>query len=174
MVKQRNANKVSILNDIDFNVDLIETDRINVAYIMNLLKNINFQDKESKEKDIKHIFDELDRTDSPQLKRKISLIKKFLDEKIDELSENDSINGAYVDFEEAEREREIDEFAFNNKIEKDKLHSLITDYEFSEIIDDKRIDENFCKILKFKEKRDLRLKIKEFVIDNCTRYANYC
>ena len=174
VTKQRNANKVSILNDIDFNVDLIETDRINVAYIMNLLKNINFQDKESKEKDIKHIFDELDRTDSPQLKRKISLIKKFLDEKIDELNENDSINGAYIDFEEAEREREITEFASDNKIEKDKLHSLITDYEFSEIIDNDFIDTALCDGLGFLQKRRLRQKIEEFVIDNCTRYASYC
>lgn len=66
--KYRDVEKVSILADIDFAIELIETDRINVAYIMNLLKNIDLKNKEQKEKDINHIFDELDRSDSPELR----------------------------------------------------------------------------------------------------------
>ena len=31
---------VSVLNDVDFCIELMESDRINVAYIMNLIRNI--------------------------------------------------------------------------------------------------------------------------------------
>ena len=35
---------VSVLNDVDFCIELMESDRINVAYIMNLIRNIHFDD----------------------------------------------------------------------------------------------------------------------------------
>lgn len=60
---------VSVLNDVDFCIELMESDRINVAYIMNLIRNIHFDDPKQKDYDIKHIKDELGRTDNPQLLR---------------------------------------------------------------------------------------------------------
>ena len=50
---------VSVLNDVDFCIELMESDRINVAYIMNLIRNIHFDDPKQKDYDIKHIKDEL-------------------------------------------------------------------------------------------------------------------
>lgn len=52
---KRDAEKVSILEDIDFSIEIIQTDKINVAYIMNLLKNMDRKDKKQREKDIKHM-----------------------------------------------------------------------------------------------------------------------
>ena len=46
---------VSVLNDVDFCIELMESDRINVAYIMNLIRNIHFDDAKQKDYDIKHI-----------------------------------------------------------------------------------------------------------------------
>jgi integrase/recombinase XerC len=46
---------VSVLNDVDFCIELMESDRINVAYIMNLIRNIHFDDPKQKDYDIKHI-----------------------------------------------------------------------------------------------------------------------
>ena len=43
-------NKVSILNDIDFELELMYTDKINVDYILNLMKSIDLNDKEQKRK----------------------------------------------------------------------------------------------------------------------------
>ena len=41
---------VSVLNDVDFCIELMESDRINVAYIMNLIRNIHFDDPKQKYK----------------------------------------------------------------------------------------------------------------------------
>ena len=43
--------------DVDFCIELMESDRINVAYIMNLIRNIHFDDPKQKDYDIKHIKD---------------------------------------------------------------------------------------------------------------------
>lgn len=173
VIKQREVNKVSILNDIDFNIDIIETDRINVAYIMNLLKNIELSEKNQKEKDIQHILDEMNRTDSPQLKRKIDLIKKFLNTVAPSLKEGDSITDEYITFEERERENEISEFANKNRLDKDKLHVLITDYEFSGIADTEYVDKELCKGLGFRERRKMRKDIADFIEENYLRFSNY-
>ena len=58
---------VSVLNDVDFCIELMESDRINVAYIMNLIRNINFESKQTRDRDIEHIKDELDRSDNMRL-----------------------------------------------------------------------------------------------------------
>ena len=70
---------VSVLNDVDFCIEIMESDRINVAYIMNLIRNIHFDDKKQKDYDIKHIKEELSRTDNPQLLRKVEILQAFLD-----------------------------------------------------------------------------------------------
>ena len=69
---------VSVLNDVDFCIELMESDRINVAYIMNLIRNIHFDDAKQKDYDIKHIKEELGRTDNPQLLRKVEILQAFL------------------------------------------------------------------------------------------------
>ena len=67
--QKKDREVVSVLNDVDFCIELMESDRINVAYIMNLIRNIHFDDAKQKDYDIKHIKEELGRTDNPQLLR---------------------------------------------------------------------------------------------------------
>ena len=69
---------ISVLDDVDFCIELMESDRINVAYIMNLIRNINFQSKQTRDKDIEHIKDELDRSDNMRLHKKIDILRAFL------------------------------------------------------------------------------------------------
>ena len=169
--KQREVEKVSILADIDFNIEIIETDRINVAYIMNLLRNIDMKDKQQKEKDIAHIFDELNRTDNPELKRKIDLIKAFIGDIVPKLTEEDSMDDAFADYEQKVRNLEIQTFAEENQLDLVKLKAIISEYEFSGIIDDARVDADLCSELGFRAKRAMRQKIVLFVAENCARYA---
>ena len=111
-VKKQEKNNVSILNDIDFVIELMETDKINVAYIMNLIRSIEFGDKEQREKDINYILSELDRADNPELRKKVDLIKSFLKEVVPDLSEGSQVDEAYGDFEDAKRNQEIEELNY--------------------------------------------------------------
>ena len=102
---QRNIDKVSVLDDVDFCIELLETDKINVAYIMNLIRNINMSDEKKRQKDIDHIRDELKRADNEQLHKKIDLIQAFLN-KLEAGIGNTDIDEAYADFENAEKKLE--------------------------------------------------------------------
>ena len=44
-VKRKDDEKTSILADIDFGIELMHTDKINVGYIMNLIRDIDLSDK---------------------------------------------------------------------------------------------------------------------------------
>ncbi len=52
--------------DIDFDIELVRTDRINVVYILNLLKNVRSADKtdEEKQQDVDLILREIERSDN--------------------------------------------------------------------------------------------------------------
>ena len=168
--KVRQAEKVSILNDIDFSIEIIQTDKINVAYIMNLLRNIDFTDHEQKEKDIKNIYKELDRSDNPELRRKVDLIKQFIGEVVPKMSADDSVDEEYSNFETAQRNKEIEDFAFENKLEPDFIKNSINDYEFTEILDKDKIREGIKSDIPYFKKKSLVEKIMEFIINNVTKY----
>ncbi len=168
--KVRQAEKVSILNDIDFSIEIIQTDKINVAYIMNLLRNIDFTNYEQKEKDINNIYKELDRSDNPELRRKVDLIKQFIGEVVPKMSANDSVDEEYSNFETAQRNKEIEDFAFENKLEPDFIKNSINDYEFTEILDKDKIREGITSDIPYFKKKSLVEKIMEFIINNVTKY----
>lgn len=170
VVKRRESERVSILADIDFAIEIIETDKINVAYIMNLLKNVDFSNKEQKEKDIAHIFDELDRSDSPELRKKVDLIRAFLNKVVPTMSDGDSVLDAYADFEDAQRNTEIEYFASENGVSAEFLKQLIAEYSFSGIMDSSKIKSELRGDLGFKQLRELVAKVTQFVIENCDKY----
>lgn len=166
--KREDHEKTSVLDDIDFNIELIQTDRINFDYIMNLIRNIDFEDRKQREKDIKHINKELDRTDNPALKKKVELLKTFLEEVIPTVTSNDNIDNIYSDYENKCRKKEIEEFAKSNEIPNDLVEAVISDYEFTNIIDQASLSEKI-KMGYLKTRRIIN-NIIEFVIDNVEKY----
>ncbi len=169
--KRRETERVSILADIDFAIELIETDKINVAYIMSLLKNVDWENKEQKDKDIAHIFDELDRSDSPELRKKIDLIKAFLNKVAPVALVGNSVLEMYAEFEDEQRNKEIEEFAQVNGIDAVYLEKLITEYSFSGILDNSEIKKELRGDLGFKQLRELVAKVTKFIIENCEKYG---
>lgn len=169
---QTDAEKVSILDDIDFSIDLIETDRINVAYIMNLLRNIDFVDDMQKAKDIAHIYDELERSDSPELKRKIDLIKLFLKDVVPTIQYSDSIDEKYAEFEDEQRNADIKAYAKENDLDENILKEFISEYEFSGIVSENDVEKNLVADKGFRERRRLRKDICAYIVDNCNKYMS--
>ena len=166
--QQRKAEKTSILLDIDFAIEIIETDRINVAYIMNLLRNVDLENPSQKKKDIEHIKNELLRTDNPALKRKVDLIQDFLNEVLVGLTPGADVDESWEEFENRRRNEEIEAFASENEIKPDYLKAAISEYEFSGNMDREGMREEIK--LPLLKARKLINKIEEFIIDNCLRY----
>lgn len=161
---------VSVLNDVDFCIELMESDRINVAYIMNLIRNIHFDDAKQKDYDIKHIKDELGRTDNPQLLKKVEILQSFLDTVVAGLNSADEIDAAYNDFENAEKQKEIEAFAHQEDIDSKMLTDFISEYEFSGTMDAGNIRDRLKKPMPLLKKRSLVNRIVEFIRKHTEKY----
>ena len=99
MVRKTQDEKTSILLDVDFGIELMHSDKINVGYIMNLIKDIDFLSKEKRDQDIKNIITELDRAGNMDLRLKVDLLKEFLEKVVPQLSENCDVDFEYSKFE---------------------------------------------------------------------------
>ena len=155
--------KVSILGDIDFCIELIETDRINVAYIMNLIRTIDLSNKGRKLKQIQYIRDEIKRSNNPDLYRKVELIENFLD-RLEAGLTTDDIDQAYEDYEAEEREKEIEAFLSDNpEVEREVLTQHISEYEFAYIMDEGEIRDSITAPMGLLKKKTLVNKIVDFI-----------
>ena len=161
---------VSVLNDVDFCIELMESDRINVAYIMNLIRNIHFDDAKQKDYDIRHIKDELGRTDNPQLLKKVEILQSFLDTVVAGLNAALDCDAAYNNFENAEKQKEIEAFAHQEDINSKLLTDFISEYEFSGTMDAGSIRDRLTKPMPLLKKRSLVNRIVEFIRKHAEKY----
>ena len=129
--KTRKKDEVSILADIDFAIEVLYTDIINVSYIMNLMRHLNLSNVSERNRGIKEIMTQLEKADSKELRLKVDLIKEFLNKVVPTLDENDNVNNAYDEFEERQKNNEIISFAAEEGIEKDSVEEKLAEYEFS-------------------------------------------
>jgi len=128
--------KSSILNDITFSLELIQTDKINVSYILNLIRNVDLSNEEQKQKDIADIQSKLVNITDDELFLKAELIKSFLSSILPALKEEDSIDEAFDKHMNKERQKEIEKFATENNINLETLETIINEFEYSGIFPD--------------------------------------
>ena len=162
----------SVLNDVDFCIELIESDRINVAYIMNLIRNINFESKKTKDKDIEHIKEELDRSDNMHLHKKIDILRAFLDEVVSGLESGDDIDSEYNAYENKRKNEEIQAFAEQEGIDPEILQSEIAEYEFTSVLNPGEIRDKIQTPMPLLKKRSLVNRIVDFIKEHVDRYSN--
>ena len=161
--RQISRETVSVLNDVDFCIELMESNRINVAYIMNLIRNICFDDPKQRDSDIKHIEEELNRADNPALMRKVELLQAFLDRIVRGLSHADQVDDAFNDFEAAEKAKEIQAFAASEDLDPKMLSEVISEYEFSGVMDAGEIRDRIPQQMSLLKKKSLVSRIVEFI-----------
>ena len=125
--------KSSILSDISFSLELIQTDKINVSYILNLIRNVDLSNEEQKQKDIKDIESKLVNVTDDELFLKLDLIKRFLANVLPVLKPEDSIDDALNNHMNKERQQEIENFAKDNEINLEVLEAVIDEFEYSGI-----------------------------------------
>ena len=169
--RQKNSRNVaSVLNDVDFCIELMESDRINVAYIMNLIRNISFGNQKKKDEEIEHIKAEIDRTDNPQLRKKSELLKSFLDSIVSGLENVEEVDAAYNDFENDEKRKEIEAFAKGQDVSANLIAEFVAEFEFSGVINAGSIRDRIDKPMPLLRKIALSNKITEFIISLTDKY----
>lgn len=165
----RKAEKTSILVDIDFGIELMQTDKINVSYILNLIRNISFDSKEKAKSDVEKIKKLLDKADNNNLRLKADLLREFLDKVVPKATKDDSMDELFNNFLEDKRTNEIIEFSKEVELEGEKVKGFITEYEYSGRLDGSEIKDSVSGGLLKKKK--LADKIKSFIVENVNKFT---
>jgi type I restriction enzyme R subunit len=126
--KHKKGDKESILVDVDFNIELVRTDKINVVYILNLLKDINRNDKDEMAKSIDLILREIERSDNEKMRYKRDIMKAFVTERFFELDPDDDIIEAYNEYEREVLQADIEEFAAVTSLDVDFVSRTLHQY----------------------------------------------
>lgn len=128
-VKSNNqSEKVSILEDVDFELELIHRDEINVAYILILLANLkNSTDKEKKQKELIDLI-----SGETQLRSKRELIEKFIKENLPNIEDSDNIPNEFERFWNEEQIIAFKKLCAEENLADYKVEKVIADYLFSE------------------------------------------
>ncbi len=121
--------KTSILDDIDFELELIHRDRINVAYIIKLLSQLELAKPTEAAAQRKAIIDLLG--GDIQLRSKRELIQKFIDENMPHIKDGDSIEDEFEKFWHDQKVLALGKLCEDEHLDKAQFKSLIDAYIYS-------------------------------------------
>jgi len=122
--------KVSILDDLDFEVELITRDKINVSYIIALLQNLKGKTPAEQEKARKNVMDVLDT--EAQLRSKKELIERFIAEHFANLPAEANVSEEFDHYWAEEKRRAIETLSAEEGIKQEGLEQVIGAYLFTE------------------------------------------
>jgi type I restriction enzyme R subunit len=158
--------KTSILDDIDFELELIHRDRINVAYILKLLSKLKYANTTEAQAQKKAIIDLLG--GDIKLRSKRELIEKFIDENLPHILDEDAIEEEFEQYWQDQKVLALGKLCEEEHLDKAQFKALIDAYIYSgqEPIRDEvfKCLDNRPSILKAREIGERILdKMKEFV-----------
>lgn len=122
--------KVSVLNDVNFQLELIHKDTVNVGYILNLLQSVvNNKDPEKKQQYRAQVQDII--TTNHNLYDKQELIQKFLDENIPRMANGQSVQEAFSAFWDMEKEKALDELCQQEALKPEVMKAVLGQYQYT-------------------------------------------
>jgi type I restriction enzyme R subunit len=122
--------KVSILDDVDFELELIRRDDVNVSYILRLLAGLKDSNPKDREKKKSIILDLI--AGEVSLRSKRELIEKFIKENLPNIEDSDQIEQEFEKFWSDEQETAFNSLCKDERLDETKLHGIISEYLFTE------------------------------------------
>ena len=122
--------KVSILADVDFELELIDRDDINVTYILKLLTKLKDAAPEEQERQKKAIVELM--VGEGQLRSKRELIEKFINENLPVIEDSEDIPDEFNSFWTKERIQALKQLSDDESLEPEKLEEVISTYMYTE------------------------------------------
>lgn len=163
--------KVSILNDIDFELELIHRDEINVTYILKLLANLKDAKPEDQEKQKKAIIDLM--VGEAQLRSKRELIEKFIREQLPQIQDTENIPEEFAIFWTNERMDALKSLCESEGLDSDGLEKVIGDFIYTE---KEPLRDDIIGLLKqkpaLKERKSIAERIKDKILGFVETFIN--
>lgn len=122
--------KISVLEDVDFELELIHRDEINVTYILKLLADLKDTKESEKQKKKKEVVDLI--AGETNLRSKRELIEKFIEENLPLVKDTEEIPQEFENFWSKEQQKAFNQLVEEENLDKEKTQRLIEDYLFAE------------------------------------------
>jgi len=158
--------KVSILEDVDFELELIVTDEINVTYILRLLaryKDAPEAEKEKQKSDILKVI-----SANAQLRSKRELIEHFINDYLMSIEDSEKIEEVFESYLDTQRVKAFEELCEEENLHNDELKKVIDTYIYDERIP---LQDDIAKTLKVQPKLLERKKILPRVLDKIVKFV---
>ncbi len=120
----------AILNDVDFELELIHRDDINVTYILKLLAKLKDAAPADREKQKKAIVELI--VGESQLRSKRELIEKFINQTLPVIEDSEDIPEEFLNFWTKERVDAIKNLSEEESLDAEKLEQVIGDFIYTE------------------------------------------
>ncbi|MCD7781374.1 MAG: type I restriction endonuclease subunit R [Methanosphaera sp.] len=165
---KRDPDKYPELLNINFEIELLGKDIINVDYILGLLKELNVKEDNyplEKERTLGIIHQQVP-------KNKWSVYEKFIERYIEIMGiDNVSLDEQFYEFLSSEKENELEELIETEDLLKNEFKNLIDEYNFSGKMDNKTITNTFKDdTLRFKERISKRDQVKDKIFEIYDKY----
>lgn len=159
--------KISVLDDFDFQVELLQTDKINVSYILNLIYDLPKEKGERQQKSIDEILSTLSGTTDEHLRNKSELIEEFLLQVVPTLEVSSDLHYEYEKFEELKQAERVKEMAETFGLTTERINLYLEDRIFSNQINDDRLNADITGtfLSKVKQKKLFIEQLNQLVTD---------
>jgi type I restriction enzyme R subunit len=153
------------LEDVDFELELIQKDVINVQYILKLLAQLYDADGPKQTELRKRILDSV--AGDLDLRSKRELIEKFIEQNLPEAGSAAEIPDCFEDFWEKERVNAFEQLCKEEQLDADKLKKVIERYVYTgeEPLPDPDIVDLIQRKMKIAERGPTRKRVLERVVD---------
>ena len=164
--------KVSILEDVDFELELIHRDVINVQYILALLAQLYDTVAAEKPELRKVILDAV--AGEIELRSKRELIEKFIDSAMPNVDSAAEVPDCFEDFWEQERIAAFDQLVKEEQLDADKLKKVIDRFVYTgeKPLPDPDIIELINRPLKLAERAPTRTRVLEKVVEHVETFIS--
>lgn len=126
--------KSSLIEEIDFELELIQRDEINVTYILKLLADLqrDVKNKATQEDYQKRKADIIEMMNKEtQLRNKRDLIVKFIELKMPQLNSEERLEKVFSEFWNQERIEAVKQLCQEENLNQDAIHEMIKQYHFT-------------------------------------------
>ncbi|WDT85355.1 type I restriction endonuclease subunit R [Alteromonas sp. 009811495] len=124
-VKTNNAKeKVSVLEEVDFELELLAMDEINVAYILKLLSKLKETESEEEyQYQYKALMQAVN--GDPNLRSKQELIDKFIKENLPNVKSAEEVDDAFAAYWEVEKEKATKQIAEEEQLVPERMKDIV-------------------------------------------------
>lgn len=180
----KHPEKVSVIADVSFDIELVQTDRIDVDYILNLLRKIASEEGK-RTISIETLIKILRKSTDPILISKRELLEQFITTVLPTLPNDSSVDNELSKFIEEKRKIELERMSNEYEISYDELNKLVIRYDYFRQIDNsdikllitKEVKENYKKkhpeLMFIMITNQLMDEIKNKILNIATQYTLY-